>query len=178
MTVSFHLIRKRYSTVRLYKFRHDGELNWKDHKKLITKLITKSFYNFMSVKRVVLRHRVGWEGGSRRMKELAEELKRVGRASVHATFSAIESQLLRPCLEACLAEEEGSSGSRAAGCGWALLGAARLALVSPPQGIDPAAKYAFKRAHLLRLVSSEILPRLQVPPSFLFRAGSCVSKKG
>lgn len=99
------------------------------------------------------------------MKELADELKQVGRASGHATFSAIEGQLLRPCLEACLAAEEGPSGSRLAGSGWAYLGAARLALVSPPQGTDPAAKYAFKRAHLLRLVSSDILPRLQVPPS-------------
>lgn len=48
------------------------------------------------------------------------------------------------------------------GRAWALLGAARLALVAPAPGVDPAAKYGLQRGHLLRRLAEELAPELQV----------------
>lgn len=50
----------------------------------------------------------------------------------------------------------------ARGKAWALLGLARLHLVQPPKGEDPAGKAALKQAHLHRIVAQELLPELQV----------------
>jgi midasin len=49
----------------------------------------------------------------------------------------------------------------ARGQAWALLGGARLALVAPAPGVDPAAKYSLQRAHLLRRLAEELAPELQ-----------------
>lgn len=50
----------------------------------------------------------------------------------------------------------------ARGGAWARLGAARLTLVAPAPGVDPAAKYGLQRAHLLRRLAEELAPQLQV----------------
>eukprot|EP00884_Botryococcus_braunii_P010665 jgi/Botrbrau1/195/Bobra.0022s0175.1 len=93
---------------------------------------------------------------------LGEAMVWAASQSRHATFVEVAAPLLRPCLEACLAGDGGPEAASLRGRAWALLGAARLALVSPPRGTDPASKYAFKRNHLLRMVFSDLLPQLQV----------------
>ena len=54
------------------------------------------------------------------------------------------------------------AGLAARGQAWALLGVARLALVIPPPGNDPAASYAMSQQHTLRLVKWQIDPELEV----------------
>lgn len=77
--------------------------------------------------------------------------------------------LLLPCLEAILKGSEAQApgqapakASAAHGLAWALLGALRLHLVLPPASSDPAGKYALKRAHLMRIVDTEIAAEVQV----------------
>jgi hypothetical protein len=55
-----------------------------------------------------------------------------------------------------------AQGLAARGRAWALLGGARLALVAPAPGVDPAAKYGLQRGHLLRRLAQELAPELQV----------------
>lgn len=55
-----------------------------------------------------------------------------------------------------------STGLNVRGQAWALLGLARLALVVPPAGTDPAASYDLFRQHTLRLLTWKVEPELVV----------------
>lgn len=50
----------------------------------------------------------------------------------------------------------------ARGHAWALLALARLHLLVPPPGADPAAKYGLARAHALALLRCQVQPELHV----------------
>jgi hypothetical protein len=99
--------------------------------------------------------------------QLGEQLCGVLASAEHPVLKAVAEPVLRPCVEACLAPGT-RSDTAARGAAWALLGAARLALVAPPAGADPAGKHAFKRAHLLRVVDEEVLPELWVRALLFF----------
>ena len=77
-----------------------------------------------------------------------------GAAQLRAKFTAKPGSALDP--EALRADQA------ARGAAWAYLGAARLHLVLPPTGADPAAKHALKRAHVLRVLHEEVAPGLEV----------------
>ncbi|GBG67611.1 hypothetical protein CBR_g741 [Chara braunii] len=82
------------------------------------------------------------------LQKLAEVL---GRSS-HRQFGSLIQPLLLPCAQAlvhaisCRTSNERMLSQAKA---WALLGALRFHLLLPPDGCDPAGKYAYKRDHLL-----------------------------
>lgn len=84
--------------------------------------------------------------------------------SFHAIFLKHESPIVFHALSSRTDHSAASIAQDlvARGGAWALLGAARLALVAPAPGIDPAAKYGLQRAHLLRRLAEELAPQLQV----------------
>jgi midasin len=85
--------------------------------------------------------------------ELLSALAQLVASSSHTTLRDVAQPLLLPCSEAALTEgAAGASwGARLARLGhaWLLLGTARLQLVAPPGGVDPAGKYGLKRDALL-----------------------------
>lgn len=91
---------------------------------------------------------------------LVAEFATLLRTTHHQRLASVLDPLLLPALELLLSNcdpaADGEATSAAArlstmaaqGTCWALLGAARLQLVAPPAGIDPAGKYALKARHL------------------------------
>ena len=77
---------------------------------------------------------------------------------------------LLPCMDGILSNAAHPSkaasspleADMARGRAWALLGVARLHLVQPPRGVDPAGKAALKQAHLRQRIQDELQPELQV----------------
>jgi len=103
-------------------------------------------------------------------------MEEVLAASDHAKLKELWQPLLLPCLRLVLSNaaqtqqlsdvqkpgtilEEGSTHKELLqqeahqGAAWVMLGTLRLHLVSMPAGADPAAKHAYKRSHLLNLIS-------------------------
>ncbi|KAG7670517.1 hypothetical protein KSW81_003079 [Nannochloris sp. 'desiccata'] len=74
-----------------------------------------------------------------------------------ALYPALQLLLTHPSILA-----RGTSGLAARGQAWALLGLARLSLVVPPPGTDPAASYDLFRQHSLRLLTLQVEPELVV----------------
>ena len=108
-------------------------------------------------------------------------------ACSHATFQALLRPLLLPCLETVLTNvhessaadtaaafhnepqnsspgQGGSAAVQILNCGsaWAMLGMLRLHLTAPPAGADPVGKYAYKKAHVERVLSEDVLPEAKV----------------
>jgi hypothetical protein len=86
------------------------------------------------------------------------------QASSHALFAGLVLPVLAPCLEAAAAAAaSGSPGREAARArAWTLLGLARLHLVAPPPGTDPARKAELRRGHLLAVIEQQTDPEIQV----------------
>lgn len=99
-------------------------------------------------------------------------------SSRHARFSSVARQLLVPCMRLILpgirlhTETQGTGGAplvagvanmQARGRCWALLGAARLWLVAPAAGTDPAMKFALKKQHLTAHHDHDLQPEIEVP---------------
>jgi hypothetical protein len=90
--------------------------------------------------------------------------------SLHAVLAASAQELLLPCAEAILAHLAGPAAQgqqqqqpwfgSLAQLGWAtlLLGCARLQLVAPPSGVDPAGKYGYKAEAVCRWVTEQLDP--------------------
>lgn len=98
-------------------------------------------------------------------------------SSSHARFSSVTLQLLVPCMRLILPcirlhkESQGTSEApllagvasmQARGRCWALLGAARLWLVAPAAGTDPAMKFALKKQHLSAHQEHDLQPEIEV----------------
>ncbi|KIY91881.1 hypothetical protein MNEG_16082, partial [Monoraphidium neglectum] len=105
--------------------------------------------------------------GSAAAAALLSELAALLEGSCHDTLREAAPQLLLPCIESALLQGGGGGGGgawerrlSALGRAWALLGAARLQLVAPPAGVDPAGKYGLKRDALLAYVQHmlQLLP--------------------
>ncbi len=87
----------------------------------------------------------------------------------HAGLRAVGEAALLPALGALLsadAARPGPEGLRARGEAWALLGLARLHLLAPPPGADPAAKHALLRRHALELLAWRVRPELAARGSY------------
>jgi hypothetical protein len=94
--------------------------------------------------------------------------------SSHAVLAASAQELLLPCAEAILAHLAGPEAhgqqqqqpwfGSLAQLGWAtlLLGCARLQLVAPPSGVDPAGKYGYKAEAVVRWVTEQLDPTVCV----------------
>ena len=105
-------------------------------------------------------------------------------------FSVVAPQLLVPCVRLVLAGTRLHTGSQdssvsplaaslagmqARGRCWALLGAARLSLVAPAAGTDPAMKFALKKRHLTAHQEHDLQPEIEVPlpPATPFLVSGC-----
>jgi hypothetical protein len=93
--------------------------------------------------------------------------------SSHTVLAAATQELLAPCAEAVLShfvlgstqqQQQGAWYTQLAQQGWAtlLLGCARLQLVAPPSGVDPAGKYGYKAAAVIRWVEQHLDPAVCV----------------
>ena len=124
------------------------------------------------------------------MSELSVELSELLQTSSHSTFQQVLQPLLLPCLTtvATTAHDSPSLGALSApsnalqgsasgsaaeggvqiqmqGSAWVMLGMLRLHLAAPPAGADPVGKYAFKKAHLERILSEDVMPETEVRPA-------------
>jgi hypothetical protein len=95
--------------------------------------------------------------------------------SSHTVLAACAQQLLLPCAEATLAhltatavspsvQQQQPWYSQLAQQGWGslLLGCARLQLVAPPSGVDPAGKYGYKADAVVRWVTEQLDPAVSI----------------
>ena len=107
------------------------------------------------------------------------------RTSSHTTFKRLLQPLLTPSLQHILssaqqcipdpapaaaikestapsAKTEKLNDVQQRGQAWAMLGMLRLHLTAPPAGADPVGKYAYKKAHMQRMLEEDVLPETQV----------------
>jgi len=97
------------------------------------------------------------------------------RSSTHERFASVGPELLLPVARlinshVTCGSAGGSNASladtaadvRARGRSWMLLGAARLALVAPSAGTDPARKAALEQRRLRAFVDRELQPEIEV----------------
>ena len=112
----------------------------------------------------------------RRAQDVVQRISAAFASSSHAPFTQLLEAALLPCTLIILSRTAQPATLSALppstdvwarevmdrGRAWALLGMARLHLVQPPAGVDPAGKAAMKQAHLLRTVQEEVEPLLQV----------------
>lgn len=101
------------------------------------------------------------------------QLRIVLSSSSHSTLLAVQHMLVT-CAEATLSkgkpqqqQQQGASSSwyqqlSIQGWCWLLLGCARLQLVTPPAGVDPAGRYGYKARALNRWISDQLDPTIQV----------------
>jgi midasin len=105
------------------------------------------------------------------LQQLADVLSR----SSHSTLTAVAQPLLLPCAEAILLPNSSSSSNTqpqhqqqwhsqlgTQGWAWLLLGCARLQLVAPPPGVDPAGRFGYKANAMQSWVSTQLEPAIQV----------------
>ncbi len=97
------------------------------------------------------------------------------QSSTHERFASVGPELFLPVarlINSHAAWGAGGEGNasladaaadvRARGRSWMLLGAARLALVAPSAGTDPARKAALEQRRLRDLVDRELQPEIEV----------------
>lgn len=101
---------------------------------------------------------------TQRPSELLDALASAVSTSNHATLRALLQPLLLPAVRELLGS--GSGGAAACGRAWALLGLARLHLLVPPAGVDPAAKYAMVRGQKALRLGLQLEPELAVRRAF------------
>jgi midasin len=104
------------------------------------------------------------------LQQLADVISR----SSHSTLVAVAQPLLLPCAEAILLPSSSSSSTQqqqqqqwyqllgSQGWAWLLLGCARLQLVTPTPGVDPAGRYGHKAAAMQAWISTQLEPSIQV----------------
>lgn len=97
------------------------------------------------------------------------------QSSSHEKFAAIGPELVLPAVQLVNGHAapgtagasratgvETSEDLRARGRSWVLVGAARLALVTPAAGTDPARKAALKQQRLRGFIDRELQPEIEV----------------
>jgi hypothetical protein len=120
----------------------------------------------------------------------AAQLQHLLSSCSHEGLKAAAELLLLPCLDLVSQQQEPqpqqapqtpgayyaawSRGMLAQGRAWLLLGLARLQLVAPPAGIDPAGKYGLKQDALRRQQAFWVEPELQVGCLAVLEGGGAV----
>jgi midasin len=109
-------------------------------------------------------------GGDRQAaQQWLQQLGALLSRSSHSTLHNMHAQLLQPLAEAVLLQgllrapeqqqqqpQPWYAGVAQQGWAWLLLGCARLQLVAPPPGVDPAGKHGYKAAALARWVAQQL----------------------
>ncbi len=121
-----------------------------------------------------------------RRNDIIAELSQLLHSCSHATLEQLLQPLLLPCLstivESAQSQPPGNTASapksavhhnileaaaaaseiQMRGSAWVMLGMLRLHLAAPPAGADPVGKYAFKKAHVERVLNEDVMPETEV----------------